>query len=257
MNKSFIALAAILASSVSVAQDNCVQQRYQVTGTELLPGDEVTLVVGQNTVSFVIDSSNNLAKQWPQVLGWKLRNNVAAEVASMGNLNDLNNLGRYIPKLSATENYLDVAGNDAVSLTINGQEIPGALSLVTQATEQEKEIDLPLWRAGSGDNAFVFLTNLTNEPMPVMLELISENGGTFVSSGGYSSGFAGNPTQTGGTTLAANSSAYYHISSSSVAFGTGKIRWTPGTCEKSLMVAINQTLSHQTDIFRLNGGEAF
>lgn len=251
LNKLYFAL---LFATGFVHAEQCVQQRYQVSASDLAVGDVVELNIGNESVSFTTNANNNLADQWPQQLGLRVRNNLNSDVASVGDMSDLNNLNRYIPRLGSDSNYLDVFSDDAVSLKINGLEVGTVLVEQQLPAVSEKSIDLPAWVTGSGNNSYLILTNLSDQPMPIQIELFNENGGVFDTSGSWSAGFTSNPTQTGAA-IKANSTAWLHIASSSFVFaGTGKITWTPNSCNPELMVAQNQTLSQQTDIFRLNGG---
>ena len=257
MKKIVTALMALTSMGLTAAEQ-CVFKRYAINGSDLQVGDRVELSINASDVELVISEDNKLAHQWPKALGEKVHQEVHSNIASVGDLNNLINLKRYLATESATGNVLDVFFRDYLAtLSVNGVESTAALSETYEAADgYAREVDLPHWVVTSGDNAWVYITNVSEEKTTINLEFSDQSGST-LTSGVTPYGFAsGNPFDVNGAELGAGKSAYVHIASTNpFKYGTGKLKWITSSCEPvKLMVSINQTTSRSTQVFRLNGG---
>ena len=139
------------------------------------------------------------------------------------------------------------------------QVVESAECTSSRPASYSKEVNLPVWIDSSGDNAFIFFTNVLDGPMTIEVDLIASNGQSYTGPTSIGGAFSSNPTAAGGATLASNATGFVGITAnSSFTFGTGKVIWSAEEClESSLMISINQTQSQQTSVFRLNGGQPF
>lgn len=248
-------LTLALCAGVS-AQDFCTAQRFTLNNIDLHKNDKIQLNIGNHSIITKLKKGNFAGEKWPLVLGLAVRDSINASVASIGSLSDLETLGRYIPRAGNNVNVLDIFSASQASIWVNGKEREDLISSVELAANQiNKSAYLPLWKVSSGDNSYIHITNLSDSDLPISIELVDVQGNTYTGPTDYSTGFSNNPTQTGGATLSAHSSAYLHVKAEKPArVGTGMIKWVAQSCQGSILVSIDQTTSKSTQIFRLNGG---
>lgn len=257
MKTIFISAFALLSFSVS-ASEQCVYKRYALNGSDLQAGDYIELKLNSIYVELSITEANKHASVWPRELGDKLNSEIHANIASIGDYNTIISLKRYLTSETVSGNILDLyLDNYIATLEVNGAELQGALSETYAAFEGfTREINLPQWVATSGDNAWIYVTNISDKETTVFLEFSDQAGNTLTSGVTGHEFTSGNPLDINGAVLAPNKSAYLHIAATNpFKFGTGRLKWTTSSCEPvELMVSMNQTTSRSTQIFRLNGG---